>query len=280
MREVAIIGAGELGGAVAHALARQNVAPRVRLIDDTGRIAEGKALDISQASPVEGFATRVCGAADLIEAAGAEIIVVADRAGRGEWQGEEAIALLRRLRQLAPYSIVVCAGAGQRELVDRSVRELHFPREVIVGSAPEALVAAARTFIALDRNASASDVAVSVLGAPPDHIVVSWDTATLGGFAVTRLIDEPSRHRIAKRIAAAWPPGALALAAAGAKAVGAMLNGSRRLMCCFVAPDDRSGVRTRTAALPVSLGPAGVREVVLPPLSVAERVALDNAVAL
>src|SRR4051812_32263814 len=48
MREVAIVGAGELGGMIAHLLAREEVAPVVRLIDDRGRVAEGKALDITQ----------------------------------------------------------------------------------------------------------------------------------------------------------------------------------------------------------------------------------------
>ena len=51
-------------------------------------------------------------------------------------------------------------------------------------------------------------------------------------------------------------------------------------MTCFVAPDDRAGVRTRTAALPVRLGPGGIVEVVMPVLSVVERVALDNAMML
>jgi hypothetical protein len=51
MREVAIVGAGELGGLVAHALARRNSAGVIRLIDDSSRVAEGKALDISQAAP-------------------------------------------------------------------------------------------------------------------------------------------------------------------------------------------------------------------------------------
>ena len=50
MREVAIVGAGELGGLTAHALARRNAAGLIRLIDDAGRVAEGKALDISQAA--------------------------------------------------------------------------------------------------------------------------------------------------------------------------------------------------------------------------------------
>src|SRR2546423_11335176 len=78
MREVAIVGAGELGGLVAHALARRNSAGLIRLIDDSGRVAEGKALDISQAAPVEGFATAIAGSTGLSAAAGADIVVIAD----------------------------------------------------------------------------------------------------------------------------------------------------------------------------------------------------------
>ena len=61
MREVAIVGAGELGGAVAHVLARRDVVRSIRSIDETGRVAAGKALDIAQAAPVEGFATKLTG---------------------------------------------------------------------------------------------------------------------------------------------------------------------------------------------------------------------------
>jgi hypothetical protein len=49
---------------------------------------------------------------------------------------------------------------------------------------------------------------------------------------------------------------------------------------CFVAPDDSAGTRRRTAAFPVRLGDAGVIDVVLPEMSVRERVQLDNAVLL
>ena len=61
MREVAIVGAGELGGAVAHVLARRDVVRSLVLVDESGRVAAGKALDIAQAAPVEGFATQLTG---------------------------------------------------------------------------------------------------------------------------------------------------------------------------------------------------------------------------
>ena len=279
MREVAIIGAGELGGALAHRLARRNAVESVCLIDEAGRVAEGKALDIAQAAPIEGFATQLSGSTELTAAAGASIVVIADRWRGPEWQSEDGLQLLKRLTRLVPRAFVVCAGAAQRELVDRGVGEAHLSRSRIVGSAPEALTAAVRALVALECDASPSDVAVSVVGVPPGHTVVAWEDATLGGFALSRVLDEPSRRRLVARVAALWPPGPHALAAAATKVVERLLGRSRHLVCCFVAPEG-VGRRVRTAALPVRIGPSGVEAVVLPPLSVAEQVALDNAMML
>jgi malate dehydrogenase len=94
MQHVAIIGAGELGGAVAHVLARRDLVRSITLIDDSGRVASGKALDIAQAAPVEGFATQLSGSSDVSVAAGAAIVILAERADRsagGEWQGEAGV---------------------------------------------------------------------------------------------------------------------------------------------------------------------------------------------
>ncbi len=97
MQAVAIVGAGELGGAVAHVLARRDVVRSITLIDESGRVAAGKALDITQAAPVEGFATELSGSTDVSTAAGAAVVILADRSGGGEWQGEDGLLLLKRL---------------------------------------------------------------------------------------------------------------------------------------------------------------------------------------
>jgi malate dehydrogenase len=280
MREVAIVGAGELGGAIADALARADVARTVRLADETGQIAAGKALDIAQAAPIESFSTRLTGSTDLLTAGGAELVVIADRAGgAGEWQGDEGLALLRRLA-LAPGAIVVYAGAHQRELVERGVRELKMPRARLIGSAPEAIAAAVRAMVALETGGSPGDVALSVTGAPPDRLVIPWEDATVGGYAAVRVLDEPARRRIASRVPALWPPGPLALAAAMTRVALALAGRSLRSTVCFVAPDDSQGKRTRAVALPVRLGPRGLERVVLPELNAHDRVALDSAMLL
>jgi malate dehydrogenase len=166
MMEVAIVGAGDLGGAIAHRVARRGRVRRVTLVDERSQAASGKALDIMQAGPVEGFSTRVTSAADVVAAAGASVFVLADRLHGGEWQGEEGLTLLGRIRRLSPEAIVICAGAGHRELVERGTREAGWSRSSIFGSAPEALAGALRALVALELNGSAGDVALAVLGVP------------------------------------------------------------------------------------------------------------------
>jgi malate dehydrogenase len=280
MDRIAVLGAGELGGLLAHVLARRAVARDICLIDERARVAEGKALDIMQAAPVEGFSTAVVGSSDTSLVGGATLIVLADAIGTGEWQGEPGLALLKRTQDFAPKSCVVCAGASQREIVGRGVRELHIARTRLIGSAPEALVSGVRAVVASELRASPSDVAISALGVPPDHIVVPWEDATLGGLAVSRLVNEPSRRRIEAALNRLWPPGPYALAAAAAKVVDVMLGRSDRIVTCFVAPDDSFGHRARAAAMPVRLNSAGLLEVVLPELNGRDRVRLDNAMLL
>ncbi len=279
MDQVAIVGAGELGGLLAYVLARRALASDIALVDEHGRVAEGKALDIVQAAPIEGFSARVSGYADLSRAAGAAIVVLADAFGATEWRGDAALQLVDRLRQSARQALFICAGSAARELVERGARELRIPNMRLIGSAPEALAGGVRAMIALELNLSSADVSVSVLGVPPDRLVVPWEDASAAGLSLSRTIAPPARRRLESRVAAIWPPGPYALAAAAAKVIAIVLGRSRRIASCFVAPDDESGTRVRAAALPVRLGPNGV-EVVQPTLSVRERVLLENAMML
>jgi malate dehydrogenase len=277
MREVAVIGAGELGGSLAHALARLDVARTVRLVDDSGRTAEGKALDIAQAAPVERFATHVSGSNDVSYAAGSDLVVIADRFGTGEWSTDDALLLLRQLARTTTAPILV-AGISARAVIERGVLELKLPRTRLFGTAPEAFAAAGRALVALALNGSPDDLSLTILGRPPERTVVAWTEATFGGFPVTKLLDEPVRIRLNRQIAALWPPGPLALAAAAAKAVACMDGRLSRIVNGFIAPDTSAGVRARVAALPVRLGPQGVVTIMTPRLSAAEQVAFDNAV--
>jgi malate dehydrogenase len=280
MLDVAITGAGELGSTVAHTLALRDRVSSIRLIDEREGLASGVALDLSQAAAVHGCSTRVTGSRDLLAAASATIVVIADPPSADGKAMEQAIATLRRVVAIAPRAAVICAGPSHRELVEEGVRVLGMPRERIVGTAPEALASAIRACVALEANVSAREVSLTVLGTPPRQTVVPWQEASVGGRAITRILEEPALRRLAARVEPLWPPGPSALAAATALAIEAMGGHSRHTVSCFVGPDDSLGARSRTVALPVRLGPRGVVAVELPVLNVSDQVALENAMLL
>lgn len=277
--DVVIIGAGPLGGAVAHALAQRDVVREVLLVDPAGSVASGKALDILQSSSVERFAARVAGTNDLQAARAAHVLVMADSAAGdgGEWQGEPGLALLRQAIDSDRRPSIVCAGAAQRWLVDRGVRELGLPRDRIVGSAPAALASAIRALVALHTNTSPAEVWLSLTGLPPDRTVIGWSGATIGGQPVECVLTASEIARFDARARHLWPPGPYALAAAAAGVVAGFVAGSRRTWSCFMALDRELGARGGTIAVPIRFDRGRRARIELPSLSAHERVQLESA---
>src|SRR4051794_1404149 len=124
MSFVAVLGAGSLGGTLAHRLALGDRVREVRLIDTEEHIAQGKALDIRQASPIDGWTTLVTAAGSIAAVAGAAVIVLADPAsGAGEYTGEEGLALVRRVNAVESVAPIVCAGGSPQQVIARAISE-------------------------------------------------------------------------------------------------------------------------------------------------------------
>src|SRR3954462_14004560 len=177
MATVAIIGAGPLGGALAHALAARGRIAEVRLIDPEGRVAEGKALDIAQSGPVERFNTRLTSGTTFAAAAGADAIVLADLLAGGEIAGESGLAVLRQVTRLDTGAPLLFAGAQQRELMGHAIGELRVASRRLIGSAPLALESAVTALAAALADISPKDLSIGVAGVPPRDAVIGWDAA-------------------------------------------------------------------------------------------------------
>ena len=279
MPVIAIIGAGTLGGALAHALALQDVCREIRLLDEAGDVASGKALDIRQAGSIEGFRTRLVADSSPAAAAGTDVVVLTGpvAASDTEWDDESGLVRLRQVAAVNPRAVFVCAGAGHRRLVEHGVTEAGLDRRRVLGSAPEALRAAVRAIVALEVGCPASEVALTVLGTPPRHVVVPWSQATVGGASLESCLAAPRLSRLRIRVSRLWPPGPYALAAAAARVAAALVTGSGRRSSCFVMTDGELGVRRQALAAPVELDAAGVKRIVPPSLSVRERGELEAA---
>jgi len=289
MSTVAILGAGDLGGSIAQALAAGGQVPRVLLIDAAAPVAAGKALDIQQSGAIEGFHCRLAATDDVTAVAGAAVCVVADRAGAPavEWHGDEGLPLLRRLVSYASDSPIVFAGAAQAGLLLHAGRDLGLPARRLVGSAPEAYASAVRAIVALEVGCSPGEVTLAVLGAPPvagadargagGGLVIPWSEASIGGYAVERVLTPVQIRRAEGRAARLWPPGPYTLGAAAARVVEGMLAASRRTFSAMTLLDGEFGVKDRVGILPVRLSSRGVEEVRVPVLNARERVLLETA---
>ena len=279
MATVCIIGAGEIGGATAHALARGERVSRVLLIDADGKVAAGKALDIQQSGAVDRFHVRLDGTDDASRVAGCAVCVVADRFGRtsSEWQGEEGLAMLTRLAAYAGDAPIVFAGASQADLLRALVREGHIRREQLAGSSPEALIAAVRAMVAMEAGCSPSEVDLTVLGTPPSGFVVPWSEASIGGYSLERVLSQVQLTRIEARAARLWPPGPFALGLAAARVAEGLVQQSRRAFSVLMVLGGEFGVRGRVGAMPVHLSPSGISGTRVPTLNTRERVRLETA---
>lgn len=275
MAFIAILGAGSIGGTLAHKLAARGRVRDVRLIDPEGRVAEGIALDILQSSPIDGFSTRVSAANTIEAAAGADVIVVADGV-KGD--AEPPLAVLKRLFAMETAAPIVFAGPGHRALMGRAVSELHVSPHRVIGSAPAALESAVRALTALELDGSGADVQLSIVGVPPNATVIAWEAATASGQPVGSLVPPHRLAGISARLPTLWPPGPFALASVTARIVEAATNGSRRLYSCFVALDEPPA-RGVVAAMPAEIGPRGIVRILRPALSRQEQTLFENALA-
>ena len=170
--------------------------------------------------------------------------------------------------------------------------ELGIPATHIVGSAPLALVAAVKALVALELNGSARDVSLTLAGQPPQAIAIPWQTASVNGESLERLLDAPALRRIESRVRYLWPPGPYALAAAAARMTEGLIAGCRQTLCGFTADTGRMagellahcGSRRgspRAPARPVRIEPGPgpgrwqIRAADLPAFSSQQHVALD-----
>jgi malate dehydrogenase len=272
---IAIVGAGPIGAAIAQRLAERGTAGEVKLIDELADVAAGKALDILQAGPIDGYTGRVTAAADPLAAIGAEVVVIADRVEGGEWAGDSGVRLLRTLTAGGSTSPIVFAGPTQLALAEDAYRVVGIPAKRLLATAPGATVSAARALAGLELNLSRVDLAV--VGRPP-AFVPGWSAASTAG---SLLSDRVPPHRllaIGDSVRQLWPPGAQAIAAVTAEIAHALVHGSRALHFAATIVDGDLGARGAAVLLPLEIGRGRVIRYVMPSLSPQERTDLLRSI--
>ncbi|MGH9346871.1 MAG: hypothetical protein ACRD26_06340, partial [Vicinamibacterales bacterium] len=141
--------------------------------------------------------------------------------------------------------------------------------------------------VALEARTSPAEVALAVLGPPPlpaaasasprGGFVILWSEASIGGYALDRVLSQTQIVRLEARSARLWPPGPYALGVAAARAAEAVVASGRRRLSALTLLGGEFGVRNRIGALPVLLDRRGIADVRVPTLNTRERVLVETA---
>ncbi len=295
-RKIAMIGAGAIGGTLAH-LALLKRLGDVVLFDVVEGMPQGKALDLAESGPIEGFDASVVGTNDLADIEGADVCIVT--AGLPRRPGMSRDDLLETnvkvmktvgagIKKYAPESFVVVITNPLDAMVTAMKRVTGFPKQRVVGQAGVLDSARYRTFVAWELGVSVQSVSAIVLGGHGDDMVPVRSLCHVGGVPVDKLISPDRLDAIEKRTrggggeivnlmktgSAFYSPAASAIRMAEA-----YLFDKQEILPCAALLEGEYGVNGFFVGVPVQIGGKGVEKVIEVELTAAEKKMLEESVA-
>ena len=283
-KKIALIGAGMIGGTLAHLAAMRELGDIV-LFDIAEGIPQGKALDISQCGPVEGFDAKLSGTNDYADIAGADVIIVTAGVPRKPGMSRDDLLGINLkvmktvgegIRQHAPDAFVICI-TNPLDAMVWALREFSgLPHNRVVGMAGVLDSARFATFLAQEFDVSVKDVNAFVLGGHGDTMVPVTKYTTISGIPVDDLVKmgKSSKERIDEIVkrtrggggeivallktgSAYYAPATSAIAMAEA-----YLGDQKRVLPCAVYVEGKYGLDGLYVGVPAVLGANGVEEVI------------------
>ncbi|MBM4033002.1 MAG: malate dehydrogenase [Planctomycetes bacterium] len=294
--KVAVFGAGNVGATVAQRIVEKELADVV-LLDVVEGLPQGKALDMAEAAPVEGYDARMVGSNNTTDAAGADLVVITAGIARKPGMSRDDLmatnakivgGIADAVREHAPEAIVVVVTNPLDVMTWLTAERTGFPPERVMGMAGVLDSARFRAFIAMELGVSVKDVEAMVLGGHGDSMVPLPRSATVGGVPLPALLSAERIEALVRRtrnggaeIVALLKTGSAYYAPSSAVVamVGSILRDERRVLPACVRLDGQYGLSGLYAGVPVVLGDGGVEMIVELELSPDELRALQASAA-
>lgn len=277
--KISIVGAGNVGSTAAMRIAQRNLGDIV-LLDIVPGVAKGKALDILQMAPVEGFESNLVGTSDYADTEGSDVVVIcAGVARRPGMSRDDLLAVNAGVVKSAVESALKWSPEAFLVVVTNPVDAMTYlakvvsglPRERVMGMAGVLDSARLRAFIAQELDFSPADVHTMVLGGHGDHMVPIIRYTTAGGIPVRYLLPEETLQRLVDRaragggeIVSLLQTGSAfyAPAAAIARMVDSLLGNRRRIINVSAYLEGEYGYRDVCAGVPGMVGPSGLEKII------------------
>ena len=299
--KIALIGAGNIGGTLAHMIGLKEMGD-VALFDVFGGVAAGKALDLMQSGPVDGFDSYMAGGSDYSAIAGSNVVIVT--AGFPRMPGmsrddlvaknAEVIATVAAgIKEYCPGAFVIVITNPLDAMVWVMQEKSGLPPHMVVGMAGVLDSARFRLFLAHEFKVSVEDVTAFVLGGHGDTMVPLVRYSTVAGIPVPDLVamgwtTQDKIDAIVKRTAngggeivkllergsAFYAPAASAIAMAES-----FLKDKKRVMPAAAHLTGQYGIKNLYVGVPVVIGAGGVERIVEIKLNADEQAAFEKSCA-
>ncbi len=292
-KKIALVGAGNIGGTLAHLAALKGLGDVV-LFDVVEGVPQGKALDLSQCGPVEGFDAHITGSNDYEDIAGADVVIVTAGVARKPGMSRDDLlginlkvmkAVGEGIKANAPDAFVICI-TNPLDAMVWALREFSgLPHQKVVGMAGVLDSARFATFLAWEFGVSVKDVNAFVLGGHGDTMVPVLSYSTISGIPVHDLarikgVDAARLDEIVKRTrggggeivallgtgSAYYAPATSAIAMAEA-----YLYDQKRILPVAAYVDGKYGLNGLYVGVPAVIGAGGLEDVVEIELSPQEK---------
>ncbi len=293
--KITIIGAGNVGATCAHWAAAKELGDIV-LVDIVDGLPQGKALDLYQSSPIEGFDAQVVGTNEYGPTAGSDVIIITSGIPRKPGMSRDQLLetnvkivadVTAKAAKESPDAVLIIVSNPLDAMVYTAHVVSQFPTHRVVGQAGVLDAARYRAFIAAEVGVSVEDVQAMLLGGHGDDMVPLVRYTSVSGIPVTQLIAPGRLDEIVTRTrnggaeivnllktgSAYYAPAAASVAMAEA-----IIRDKKRVMACAAYCDSEYGVGGYFVGVPCVLGRSGVEKVIEIELDERERAMLDTSV--
>src|SRR5712672_395104 len=298
--KIALIGSGQIGGTLAHLIGLKELGDVV-MFDIAEGIPQGKALDLAQSSPVDGFDSRITGTNSYEAIDGASVCIVTAGVPRKPGMSRDDLLGINLkvmeqvgsgIKKYAPNAFVICITNPLDAMVWALQKACGLPKHMVVGMAGVLDSARFRYFLAEEFNVSVEDVTAFVLGGHgdtmvplvrysavagiplPDLVKMKWTTQARLDAIVQRTRDGGAEIvNLLKTGSAFYAPAASAIAMAES-----YLKDKKRVVPCAAYLNGEYGVKDMYVGVPVVIGSKGVERIVEIELAGKDREAFDKSV--
>jgi malate dehydrogenase len=295
--KISVIGAGNVGATCAHWAAAKELGDVVLVdIPDKVGVAQGKALDLFCASPMERFDSQITGTADYADTAGSDVVIVTAGIPRKPGMSRDDLiqtnvkivkSVSEQLAKHAPDAVIIVVSNPLDAMVYTAWKASGFPTHRIVGQAGCLDVARFRAFIAMELGVSIEDIQALLLGGHGDDMVPLPRYTSVHGIPVSQLLPETTIQACVDRakvgggeiVKLMGTSAYYAPASGSVQMAEAIIKDKKRILPCAGYCDSEYGVGGYFVGVPCVLGAGGVEQIIEIDLDGGEKKLMDESIS-